>query len=119
MPVLLGAILSALGLSRTGGRVCWLNRVAIELIYGATRMFHQHREGLVRRLLDGPVIVEVWRGDRKELAQAAKVLVRRSLSSFSMSNLIHMEIAEQLTFQRLVQATNIPERSSSASVRRT
>lgn len=108
LPDLFGSLLTDLGLARTAVSDRRLNRVAIELIYGTTRTFHRHREGLVRRLLDGPVRVETWAGSRKEFAQAAKVLIRRTLSASPMSNLTHIEISPPSTFDQLIKATEIP-----------
>ncbi|MGH3901863.1 MAG: hypothetical protein ACRDTA_27125 [Pseudonocardiaceae bacterium] len=79
-----------LGLQRLRTSRCWLNRVAIEMLYGRTPSFREHRELLVPRLLDGPVQMEFWTGQRIPLAHATKFLVRHVLSSEQVTNLVHL-----------------------------
>lgn len=74
----------------------WLNRVTIELLYRDSPQFDANRELLIPRLLAGPVVIQFWRGNRRELAHAIKLLVRRALSVSEITNLIHIEsVSEQ------------------------
>ncbi|MGH3886094.1 MAG: hypothetical protein ACRDSZ_05885 [Pseudonocardiaceae bacterium] len=74
----------------------WLNRVTIELIYRDSPQFDANRELLIPRLLAGPVVIQFWRGNRRELAHAIKLLIRSALSMSEITNLIHIEsVSEQ------------------------
>lgn len=74
----------------------WLNRVTIELLYRDSPQFDTNRELLIPRLLAGPVVIQFWRGNRRELAHAIKLLVRHALSASAITNLIHIEsVSEQ------------------------
>lgn len=79
-----------LGLERLRTSRCWLNRVAIEMLYGREPSFNEHRELLIPRLLDGPVQMEFWAGQRIPLAHATKFLLRHVLSSDKVTNLLHL-----------------------------
>lgn len=79
-----------LGLQRLRTSCCWLNRVAIEMLYGRTPAFREHRELLVPRLLEGPVQMESWTGPRIPLAHATKFLLRHVLSAEKVTNLVHL-----------------------------
>lgn len=81
---------TGLGLVRLRISRCWLNRVAIEMLYGQEPSFHEHRELLVPRLLDGPVQMEFWTGQRIPLAHATKFVLRHVLSSEKVTNLLHL-----------------------------
>ncbi len=72
-----------------------LNRVTIELLYRDSPQFDANRELLIPRLLAGPVVIQFWRGNRRELAHAIKLLVRRALSVSEITNLIHIESVSQ------------------------
>ncbi len=74
----------------------WLNRVTIELMYRGSPQFDTNRELLIPRLLAGPVAIQFWRGNRRELAHAIKLLIRSALSASEITNLIHIEsVSEQ------------------------
>jgi len=92
LPELVNVMLASVQLQRVGQQRGWLNRVAIELLYSGADSFHQNREVLVPRLLDGPVSIERWTGLRIELALAMKFLVRKVLSTAAITNLVHAEI---------------------------
>jgi hypothetical protein len=84
-------LLQSLGFVEGETHCGWLNRVTIELLFGDAPMFHASRELLVPLLLKGPVLVQHWRGSRCELALAVKLILRLSLSTCALTNLIHME----------------------------
>lgn len=68
----------------------WLNRIAIEMLYQGSPSFQRHRELLIPRLLDGPAQLEVWAGRRLPLVHATKLLVRRTLGTSGVTNLMHV-----------------------------
>lgn len=59
-------LLTTIELERTHQCRAWLNRVAIELLYNRTGSFRTNRDILIPRLLDGPVSIERWIGERLE-----------------------------------------------------
>lgn len=79
----------------------WLNRVTIELLYRDSPLFDTNRELLIPRLLAGPVVIQFWRGNRRELAHAIKLLVRRALSVSEITNLIHIESVSEQEINRI------------------
>jgi hypothetical protein len=82
------------------------------MLYGGATSFHRHRHRhrhvLVPELLDGPVAMERWAGERAELALAIKLLVRNVLSSARITNLIHVEITTAARADDIVKAVEIP-----------
>lgn len=93
LTTLVPAVFTSIELQRRNNkRCCWLNRVAIELLYGDAASFRHTRETWVPRLLDGPVAIERWTGQRLELALAAKFLLRKILSAAPITNLVHIEV---------------------------
>jgi hypothetical protein len=84
-------VLQEIGFVAAGSYQGWLNRVTIELLYADAPMFHANRERLVPLLLKGPVLIQHWQGQRRELAQAAKLVLRLALSTSGLTNLIHVE----------------------------
>ncbi|MPZ81910.1 MAG: hypothetical protein GEV28_16555 [Actinophytocola sp.] len=101
-------LLTSIHLQRTCQERCWLNRVAIEHLYGGVASFEPHRQVLIPRLLDGPVSIERWTGQRLELALASKFLVRRALSAEAVTNLVHVEITTADRAANLLKAVEIP-----------
>lgn len=110
LPALGCALLTSIELLRTSVQRCWLNRVAIELLYGAAQSYQRHREILVPQLLDGPILMERWSGERCELAQAAKLLLRQALivRRQGIGKLVHMEIAKRGEVDDVMQAVDVP-----------
>lgn len=108
LPDLAAALLEGIRLHRTHRQRCWLNRVAIELLYRQAQSFQRHRDVLVSRLLNGPVVIERWSGHRYELALAAKLLLRHTLSIQLAGNLIHMEITSSANAANIQKAVALP-----------
>lgn len=79
-----------LGLERLRSSRRWLNRVAVEMLYGREPSFNEHRGLLVPLLLDGPVQLDFWAGQRIPLAHATKFVVRHVLSPEKVTNLLHL-----------------------------
>jgi hypothetical protein len=101
-------LLVSIELKRTHLRGAWLNRVAIELLYNRTGSFQANRSILIPRLLDDPVSIERWTGQRLELAQAIKFLIRQVLSTQKITSLVHMEIMASVDAARVLKAIEIP-----------
>ena len=101
-------LLTSIELERTHQQPAWLNRAAIELLYNHAGFFQANRDLLVRLLLDDPVSVERWTGQRLELAQAAKFLIREVLSAQAISNLVHMDLATAANASRFLRTVEIP-----------
>lgn len=99
-----GKILADIGLARRSSRRCSLTTEAIDLLYAAAPSFQRNRSVVTPRLLDGPVQIERWDGERAELALAAKLLVRRALSATGMTNLVHMDIAPPQHVDQVIRA---------------
>lgn len=101
-------LLASIGLERMQQHRAWLNRVAVELLYNRAGSFQANRDILIPRLLDGPVSIERWAGQRLELAQAAKFVIRQVLSTRKISNLVHMEIMTPVAIVGVLRAVEIP-----------
>lgn len=101
-------VLQEIGFVATGFHQGWLNRVTIELLYADAPMFHANRERLVPLLLKGPVLIQHWQGQRRELAQAAKLVLRLALSTSGLTNLIHVETVTT-TEREQVDQSLLPE----------
>jgi hypothetical protein len=106
-------LLTGIGLERTFQHLVWLNRAAIEMLYDHAGFFQANRDLLVRLLVGDPVSAERWAGDRLELAQAAKFVIRKVLSTQAISNLVHMDLttpADALRFLRTVEISTVGSR---------
>ncbi|ONI87332.1 hypothetical protein ALI22I_23200 [Saccharothrix sp. ALI-22-I] len=108
LPDLVNVMLASVQLQRTWQQRCWLNRVAIEMLYGRAASFQRHRHMLVPALLDGPVAIERWTGHRVELGLAVKLLVRKVLSATAITNLIHVEVTTAAKAADVVKAVEVP-----------
>jgi hypothetical protein len=101
-------LLASIHIQRTHQQRCWLNRVAIEHLYGRVASFERNRHAIIPRLLDGPVSIERWTGHRLELALPSKFLVRRVLSTEAITNLVHVEITTAIRAANVLKAVEIP-----------
>lgn len=106
-------LLTSIGLERTFQHQAWLNRAAIELLYYHAGFFQANRDLLVRLLIGDPVSLERWSGDRLELAQAAKFVVRKVLSTQAISNLVHMDLTTSAEALRLLRTVGFSTAGSS------
>jgi hypothetical protein len=70
---------------------CWLNRVTIEMIYGMSPSFQDHRELLVPLLMGGPSRIDTWSGSAEMAAFGLKLLVRAEFGRGPLTNLLHVE----------------------------
>jgi hypothetical protein len=108
----------------------WLNRVAIEVLYGDAPVFHLGggRAVIVPALLSGPVEIASWRGGPRELALAVKFVLRFVMAprqtvlpvtpACRSRNLIHMESVTDSEFETLGAALDGPiPCTTSATVR--
>jgi hypothetical protein len=105
-------LLQGIALRRAHHQRCWLNRVAIEHLYGGVASFERNRHLLVPRLLNGPVLIERWTGHRLELALATKFMVRVLLSGDEITNLIHIEITTATHAANLLKTVAIPPQTA-------
>lgn len=101
-------LLAGIDLRRAHHLPCWLNRVAIELLYVGVASFERNRHLLVPRLLDGPMLIERWTGHRLELALTIKFMGRFLLSREAITNLIHIEITKATHTANLLKTVAIP-----------
>lgn len=105
LPDLIDSVLQdCIGLRCTGCGEGWLNRVTIELVYGESKPFLEHRHELLPKLLAGPVRIALWTGEPLQMAFLLKLLVREQFGVGPMTNLLHVDQVDGTRGQLILES---------------